>query len=76
MDMGRKRLKQIIIIILVTTIIIIQFNSFLFTCNLNSPEDNHEVSVLRRKKQKRTNKIQIKGTYTIQLSSIQLNSIH
>jgi hypothetical protein len=37
--------------------IIIQFNSYLFTCKLNSPEANYKVSTSNKKKTKYNKKV-------------------
>jgi hypothetical protein len=47
-------------------LIIIQFNPYLFTCKLNSPEADYKVSTREKKeKQQNTNKIQNKAVYIV-----------
>jgi hypothetical protein len=46
-------------------IIIIQFNSYLFTYKLSSPEANYKVSTSKKKQQQNTNKIQNEAVYTV-----------
>jgi hypothetical protein len=62
MDMGRKRLKQIIIIILMTMMIKIQFNSVLvyLRANLTAERPNKKLARVHRRKQQKKYKLNAK----------------